>query len=79
LKKQHTGEVCQACFSEGKLDISDTFGHLTITSLNGRFVSKQNYMVYYTLVSSVFQIFFCKNLAFLALIQDYSFSIYFEE
>ncbi len=70
LKKQHTGEVRQTCFPEGELDISDAFGHLTITSLNGRFLSERNYMTYYTFLSSVFQIFLGRNLAFLALIQD---------
>jgi hypothetical protein len=61
--------VRQPCFSEGKLDISDASGHLTITSLNGRFLSKRNYRAYHTSLSSDFQIFLCGNLAFLALIQ----------
>jgi len=72
LKKQHTSEVRQACFSEGKSDISDAFGHLTISSLNGRFLSKRNYRVYHTSLSSKLQIFLCRNLAFLAFFQDES-------
>ncbi len=70
LKKQHTSEVRQPCFPEGKPDISDTFGHLTISSLNGRFLSKRNYRVYHTSSSSKLQTFLCKNLAFLAFFQD---------